>query len=284
MTVRDIPVIDAFQSPLSVDWEIPETADARYTPVRAAGGNDPRTLNIFGRIGEDFDGTGITDRMVSGALRNMGAGPVTVNINSRGGDFFTGVNIYSQLREHEGEVTTRVLGLAASAASIIAMASDTLQVAKAAFIMIHNAHGIVMGGAVDMEAAASMFRQFDSAMAGVYADRSGMSRKEIESFMEAETFFSGEDAVKNGLADELLASDQVAPDDTPKSEGAHAFQRIDRELAEKGMPRTERRALLALVTKGTPGATQPAMPCAGDALAMQSAIAILSNFKRGIKS
>lgn len=263
MTTRNLPKIEAFSTGLPIDWDPPVETAEMYTPVKAAH-EDARSINVFGRIGEDpFDERGgVTDRLVSAALRRMGSGPVTVNINSRGGDFFTGVNVYNQLREHDGEVTVRVLGLAASAASIIAMASDKLQIAKAGFLMIHNSHGIVMGNAADMESAASLFRQFDGAMAGVYADRSGETREKIAKWMDAETFFNGEEAVETGLADSLLASDEVEDDDEPAQ--AAALRRIDTELAQKGIPRAERRALLQEVAGGTPCATIDVTPCADE--------------------
>lgn len=276
MTTRNLPKIEAFSSDVPIDWEPPAEASELWTPVKAAQ-DDARSINVFGRIGEDpfSESGGVTDRLISGALRRMGAGPVTVNINSRGGDFFTGVNIYNQLREHDGEVTTRVLGLAASAASVIAFASDTLQIAKSAFMMIHNSNGIVIGNADDMESAASLFRQFDGAMAGVYADRSGIERAQIEKWMTAETFFNGEEAVKNGMADELLASDEVQDDDEPAATAA--IRRLDSQLARQGMPRSERRALLAQVRNGTPGATvHDVTPCA-DADTIANAIRGLGN-------
>src|SRR3546814_5736882 len=101
MTNRTLPKIEAFARPGGVDFDPPAETAEHWRAVRAAGGDDARSLNIFGRIGEDFDGAGVTDRMISAVLRKMGSGPVTVNINSRGGDFFTGVNIYNQLRDRK---------------------------------------------------------------------------------------------------------------------------------------------------------------------------------------
>lgn len=276
MTIRKIPKIEAFQTTADVDWDPPVKASELYTPVKAAH-DDKRSINVFGRIGEDFDGSGVTDRLVSAALRRMGEGPVTVNINSRGGDFFTGVNIYNQLREHEGEVTVRVLGLAASAASIVAMASDNLQIAKSAFLMIHNSNGIVMGNANDMESAAALFRQFDGAMAGVYADRSDIDREQIAEWMDAETFFNGEEAVENGLADSLLASDEVEEDNEPAATAA--YRRLDVELAQKGIPRAERRALLAEVQGGTPCAIPTVTPCADEDTVAKAILNLAHNMK-----
>ena len=262
MALRKLPRIEAFAPTFPVDWEPPTETARLWTPVQAAH-EDERSINIYGYIGEDpFSGGGVTERLISAALRRMGKGPVTININSRGGDFFAGVNIYNQLREHDGEVTARVLGLAASAASVIAMASDTLQIGKSAFLMIHNSHGLVMGNANDMREAADVFSKFDAAMAGVYADRSGIARNKIADYMDAETFFSGAEAVENGFADELLASDQIAESEEPAAMAA--LRRLDVELAQKGIPRAEHRALLSQVSGGTPGAASNVTPCADD--------------------
>lgn len=263
MALRKLPRIEAFSPTFPVDWEPPAEAARLWTPVQAAH-EDERSINIYGYIGEDpfSESGGVTERLISAALRRMGKGPVTLNINSRGGDFFSGVNIYNQLREHDGVVTARVLGLAASAASVIAMASDTLQIGKSAFLMIHKAHGLVMGNENDMLEAADVFRKFDAAMAGVYSDRTGIARNKIADYMNAETFFSGAEAVENGFADELLASDQIAESEEPAAMAA--LRRLDVELAQKGIPRAERRALLAQVSGGKPGAAPNVTPCAGD--------------------
>lgn len=260
MTTRKLPAISARAPGAGVEWDPPVAARQHWTPVKAAR-EDERTLNIFGEIGERWDGEGVTDRYVAAVLRRMGAGPVTINVNSPGGDFFTGAAIYNQLREHEGDVTVNVLGLAASAASVIAMGSDTLRVARAGFLMIHNSWGIVMGNRHDMEDAAALFGQFDGAMAAVYAERSSVARAQVEAWMDKDTFFNGEEAVKHGLADSLLASDEVEDDDEPAARAA--YRRVDMELAQKGIPRAERRALLAEVS-GTPCAAANVTPCADD--------------------
>src|SRR5690606_23214700 len=113
---------------------------------QAAEGDDPNTISIYDVIGEDWwTGGGFTAKRAAAALRSIGKNPVTVNVNSPGGDMFEGIAIYNLLREHPAEVTVNVMGLAASAASIIAMAGDKINVALGSFVMIHNAWGIVIG-------------------------------------------------------------------------------------------------------------------------------------------
>lgn len=262
MTTRKLPEINAFEVPTGLEWDAPVEAREVWTPVRAVA-NDERTINMYGNIGDNGDGTGVTIGLVRGALRRMGAGDVTVNINSSGGNFFDGLAIYNLLREHDGKVSTNVVGVAASAASLIAMASDELRVAKAGFIMIHNAWAVVMGNRHELADTASLLAQFDAAMVGVYADRSGMTPKAIAAYMDKTTFFSGDEAVANGLADALLASDQVEADNEPAP--VAALRKIDVGLARAGLTRKERRTLLSETNLDMPGAVQHATPGAGKA-------------------
>jgi len=251
MTIRTIPKIEAFQADVpGLDWDTPLAAREQYIPVKAKH-QDERTLAITDEIGDRGDGRGITTNFVRGFLKRVGSGPVTVNINSPGGDFFTGLAVYSMLREHDGEVHTNVLGIAASAASLIAMASDELRVAKAGFLMIHNSWAIALGNRHAMQATADLLGQFDAAMTGVYADRSGIDRKKIAKFMDDESFFNGEQTVEMGLADALLASDEVEADDEPATVAAARL--MDIELSRGSMTRSQRRALIR-DTKGTPSA------------------------------
>ena len=275
MTIRNLPKIEAFSADQlpGVDWDSPVKAKEKWTPVKAAS-TDDRSLAITEEIGERYDGSGVTTGYVRGFLRRVGAGPVTVNINSTGGDFFTGLAIYNMLREHDGDVNTNVIGIAASAASLIAMASDQLRVAKAGFLMVHNAQSIALGNKHDMRAVADMLEQFDGAMASTYAERSGIELAEIESYMDAETFFNGEKAVEIGMADALMDSDEVESTDEEKPKAA--IRRIDTELAKSGLTRRERRALLSEISgntqdavpdDGTQDATDHTTPGAGELLA-----------------
>src|SRR5690606_22249784 len=120
MSIRKLPKIEALVPPKCLQWEEPDGALARWSPeIRAA---DDSGISILGHIGESFDGSGVTARRIAAALRSSGEKDVTVAINSPGGDFFEGVAIYNLLREHKAKVTVKVMGLAASAASVIAMA------------------------------------------------------------------------------------------------------------------------------------------------------------------
>ncbi|TGS62874.1 head maturation protease, ClpP-related, partial [Mesorhizobium sp. M1C.F.Ca.ET.176.01.1.1] len=154
---------------------------------RAAASDDAASSSIYDSIGGNWEGTGITAKRVSAVLRNIGARDLTVNVNSPGGDFFEGVAIYNLLREHKAKVTVNVMGLAASAASVIAMAGDEILMGDGAFLMIHNAWTVAIGNRHDIAQAAEVLAPFDAAMAKVYSQRAGISEAEAAALMDKAT-------------------------------------------------------------------------------------------------
>lgn len=260
MSIRKLPEVEAFVAPEGAEWDAPAVALEKWTDVKAAQSNE-RSISIYEQIGDRGDGTGMTASRIRGILKSLGKGEVSVNINSPGGNFFDGVAIYNLLREHAGKVTVNVVGIAASAASVIAMAADELNVAKAGFLMIHNSWAVAVGNRNDMREVASMLEKFDNSMAGVYSERSGIKKTEIVTMMDAETFISGEDAVSMGLADGLLKSDQVKKSDTDAA--SSSIRRMEVALAKAGVPRSERRQLFKQAF-GTPSAADTAKPRAGN--------------------
>ena len=138
-----------------------ETALDRWQPGVQAAADTDNSISSYDVIGEDFwTGEGVTVKRIDAALRKIGNRDVVVNINSPGGDVFEGIAIYNRLREHPAQVHVRVLGLAASAASIIAMAGDKIEVGEAAFIMIHNAWVMAVGNRHDMAEVAAFLEPF----------------------------------------------------------------------------------------------------------------------------
>lgn len=261
MSKRSLPKLEIGITTASAP-ELAATALAKFDDTVTAAEPQENAISILGTIGEDFWGDGVTARRVMAALRAIGARDVVVNINSPGGNFFEGLAIYNALREHPHKVTVNVLGIAASAASLVAMAGDEIMVAKAGFLMIHNAELIDNGNRNDKREIADKLEQFDTAMAGLYADRSGMDRAEIAAMMDAETFLSGEEAVNRGFATGLLSNDAVAHDHKPE---ATALRRIDQALAKgERMPRAERRALFQELTATSSAGHDEATPGAGD--------------------
>ena len=150
MTIRQLPVAPAGRPCAGVTSEPQPSALERWNGgIRAASDND-NSISIFDVVGRDYWDEGVTAKRISGALRSMNGADVTVNINSPGGDMFEGLAIYNLLREYQGKVTVKVLGIAASAASIIAMAGDDIQIGRGAFLMIHNCWVVAMGNRHDL--------------------------------------------------------------------------------------------------------------------------------------
>ena len=261
MTLRNAPEVRLSRPPKVQAYEPdPALMDRWNAGLRAEDTSGANVISILDVIGEDWwSGEGVTAKRVAAALRSIKADEVTVDINSPGGDFFEGVAIYNQLRQDPRKVTVRILGLAASAASVIAMAGDEVQIGKAGFLMVHNAWVVAVGNRHDLATAAETMVPFDEAMAAVYAAKAGVDRAEAEAWMDAEKWFNGEQAVEAGLADGFLTADVVEEDD----KGPNALRRIDNLLAKQNVPRSERRALLAEV-RGTHDAAAHVTPRADD--------------------
>lgn len=246
--------------PTSLTSEVSIRALERWNPALAyTGEHGENTITILDFIGEDMWGEGVTSRRIAAALRDIGdSNPVTVLINSPGGDMFEGIAIYSLLKEHRGQVTVKVLGMAASAASVIAMAGDDIQISKPAFFMIHNAWFIAAGNRHDFREFADYLEPFDAAMSEVYTDRTGQSSEEINRMMDAESWINGTKAVELGFADSL--TDSVKESDDVNAKSRSAANKLDVALATAGLPRSERRKLLADIKGGMPSATPNSTP------------------------
>ncbi len=171
-----------------------------------------------------------------------------------GGDLFEGLTIYNQLREYPGKVTVKILGLAASAASIIAMSGDEIQIGRSAFLMIHNTWGMAVGHRHDFADMAEKMAPFDLAMREIYVARTGMDETTITEMMDKETWMNGGEAIEKGFADALLPADSTQQDnDSPIA----ALRKLDALLAKANTPRAERRGLLNALRGDMPGAIPP---------------------------
>lgn len=251
MSKKQLPMAPAGRPCARVTCETLPSALDRWDGGIKAATTDDNTISVFDVIGQDYWGEGITAKRIAGALRAMNGADVTVNINSPGGDMFEGLAIYNLLREYEGHVTVKVLGIAASAASIIAMAGDDIQIGRGAFLMIHNCWLYAMGNRHDFAELAQSLEPFDTAMADIYAARSGLDIAAVQKLMDAESYIGGSDAVAKGLADSLLSADAVSDgDESP----AAALRKLDALLAKTNTPRSERRKLIKALTGNTPGA------------------------------
>ncbi|MCE4223410.1 Clp protease ClpP [Methylobacterium sp. C25] len=229
---------------------------------------DDNVITMFGMVGEDFwTGDGITAKKTTAQLRAIGGRPVEVHINSFGGDMFEGIAIYNVLREHPYDVTIKVMGIAASAASIITMAADTVEISAASFIMIHNCAVFAGGNRHDFLEAAAFLEPFDRAMADVYAARTGLDAKAIVKMMDDETYMSGSQAIEKGFADKMMSADKTKVDDAAraKARDVNDLRAMELQLVASGMTRSAARDRINKI-KGTPGAAldTAATPGAGE--------------------
>jgi len=198
-------------------------------------------IDIFDVIGSDYFGDGFTAKRMSAALRSIGEDKdVVVNINSPGGDVFEAATIYNLLAQHKGNVTVNILGLAASAASVIAMAGDTIKISKIGFLMIHNAWSIVMGNKDDMREAADMLEQFDKSILAVYVSRVKVDEKKILKMMDSDTWIGADDAIEYGFADEVIETKKASEQESEKQTKAQAKRTMEMALAREGFSRKER--------------------------------------------
>ena len=212
---------------------------AGIRPSALAQGDN--VITMFGEIGEDYwGGNSITARKVSAQLRAIGDRPVEVQVNSLGGDMFEGIAIYNVLREHGQDVTIKVMGMAASAASIIAMAGDTVEIGAASFLMIHNCWVVAAGNRHDFRQVVDWMEPFDNAMRDVYVARSGQAADQVTTWLDAETYMSGSMAIERGFANSLLSADQIVTDDTAKASdhAVNELRALELTLVSAGHTRT----------------------------------------------
>ncbi len=220
------------------------------------------TIDIFDVIGEDFFGSGFTAKRMSAALRSIGEDKdIIVNINSPGGDVFESATIYNLLAQHKGNVTVNILGLAASGASVIAMAGDKINISKIGFLMIHNAWSIVMGNKDDLREAANTLEQFDKSILSAYLARTDMEEKKLSKMMNDETWIGADQALELGFADELIAAKTGPQKADDKQTKAQARRTIEMALAREGFSRKDREDIFQKA--GVRDAAEPAQRDAG---------------------
>ena len=188
-------------------------------------------LYLYGEIADaSWLGDEITPAQFARELDALGElRELYVNIHSPGGDAFAGIAIYSILQRCPAKKIVRIDGLAASAASLIAMAGDVIQMPKGATMMIHNAWAHASGEAADLRKVADELDRLGGLMAEIYAWRTGVEMDAVRAMMDAETWMSGEEACAAGFADELVDGVQAAACagwDEALARYAHAPERL----------------------------------------------------------
>ena len=171
-----------------------------------------RVLELYGTIAEEswFDDD-VTPKMFKEEL-NAGEGDITVWINSPGGDCVAASQIYSMLMDYKGNVTIKVDGIAASAASVIAMAGTKVLMAPTALMMIHNPATMAFGDHEDMQKAIEMLDEVKESIINAYELKTGQSRAKLSHLMDAETWMNANKAIELGFADDILTDEKLAVD------------------------------------------------------------------------
>ena len=193
-----------------------------------------RTLFLNGTIAEQswFDDD-VTPQIFKDELMS-GSGDITVWINSPGGDCVAAAQIYNMLMEYPGNVTVKIDGIAASAASVIAMAGTKVCVSPVSMLMIHNPMTFAFGNTAEMQKAIDMLGEVKESIINAYEIKTGMSRAKLSRLMDAETWMNANKAVELGFADEILQRDSLE-DAEPQTASAMAYSRaeVTNSLMEK---------------------------------------------------
>jgi ATP-dependent Clp protease, protease subunit len=228
------------------------------SPGYQINNNGEQEIYIYDEIGSPGGYWGVDPEQFAKDLKAM-VGPVTIRINSPGGSVFGGMSIYNAIQSYEGGTTTIIDGLAASAASYIALAGDTVKISQGAFIMIHEAWSIAIGNASDFRKEADLLDKIDGQIAGFYARKTGKDLSEIQEIMTEETWFTADEAKEFGLVDEVIEKTKPAenlfdlsvfnnvPDALNQSKACETQKPKDFETAlrDAGMSRREAKAVLA---------------------------------------
>ena len=180
-----------------------------------------RVLSLNGTIAEEswFDDD-VTPQLFKDEL-NAGSGDITVWINSPGGDCVAAAQIYNMLADYKGNVTVKIDGIAASAASVIAMAGDNVLMSPVSMMMIHNPATVAFGDHTEMAKAIEMLEGVKDSIINAYSLKTGMSRAKLSRLMDAETWMDATKAVELGFADDIITKNEFPKkkEDEPDEDG-----------------------------------------------------------------
>jgi ATP-dependent Clp protease, protease subunit len=227
----------------------PATLMAKWdTSIKAEKQNN--TIEIFDII-DERGGVGVGD--IRERLKEIGNKRATVLINSPGGDVTVGVSIYNELKTHEAGVDIKVMGIAASAASVIAMAGETIEMMQGSMMMVHNAWTVAFGNRHDMNYISGVLSKVDASMREIYAKKTGIDDAKLTELLDNETYLSGKEAVELGFATHVSDDE---PDRDKTNASLSALRTIEAALQAQGLSRSERRDILkTLKTEGKQNAT-----------------------------
>ncbi len=194
-----------------------------------------RDLYLDGAIAQDswFEDD-VTPAAFQAELKQH-TGDVTVWINSPGGDVFAAAQIYTMLRNHAGKVTVKIHGIAASAASVVAMAGDTTLISPVGMLMIHNSSTMAAGEKKDMEQAIAVLEEVKESILNAYVAKTGLSRNRLAKMMDAETWLNANEAKRLGFVDGILFAEEE-PDEEPEENPDEPEEEPEKEPDEPDDP------------------------------------------------
>lgn len=192
-----------------------------------------RTLFLNGTIAEEswFDDD-VTPQLFKEEL-NAGTGNITVWINSPGGDCVAAAQIYNMLANYKGTVTVRIDGIAASAASVIAMAGTKVIMSPVSMMMIHNPMTIAFGDSANMQKAIAMLDEVKESIINAYEIKTGLSRAKLSRLMDAETWMDANSAIEMGFADELMQRNTADAVEVPQVSNVYSRTAVTNHLMDK---------------------------------------------------
>ena len=200
--------------------------------------DDTRILTIDGVIAEEswFDDD-VTPKLFREQL-NAGNGDIVLYVNSPGGDCVAASQIYTMLMEYKGSVTVKIDGIAASAASVIAMAGTEVLMAPTALLMVHNPLTVAIGDTEEMQKAIAMLDEVKESIITAYELKTGMSRAKLAHLMDAETWMNAQKAIELGFADGILTRETGMPDGIAINSYQFSRRAVTNSLLSK-IPKTE---------------------------------------------
>ena len=218
--------------------------------IRDETNPDARILRLEGAIAEEswFD-----DEVTPAAFKaelTSGSGPITVWINSPGGDCVAAAQIYNMLMDYPADVTVRIDGIAASAASVIAMAGTKVQMSPVSVMMIHNPLTVAMGDSDEMRRAIQLLDEVKESIINAYEIKTGLSRAKLSHLMDGETWMNAKKALELGFCDEILYQPEVEP--APEDSFTFSRRAVTNSLLDKlktRIPQPDNRVSAAALQK-----------------------------------
>ncbi|WP_409336314.1 head maturation protease, ClpP-related [Eubacterium sp. F2] len=196
-----------------------------------------RTLYLNGEISDEtWFGDEVTPKLFKEELDD-GEGNITLWINSPGGDVFAAASIYNMLMDYPYDVTVKIDALAASAASVIAMAGTKVCMSPVAMLMIHNPMTVAIGDSSEMKKAIDMLSEVKESIVNAYEIKTSLSRRKISQLMDAETWMNAKEAKKLGFADEILFADGESPNSEEEPEMLFSRKAVTDSLLSKLTPK-----------------------------------------------